>query len=212
MPIGMSRSVSGKSAPRPALRSRLAMSAERMPETIGPMIFSSVQIAATPIVPAPTMRAFCLKAALTSVSRSPPICAAKATSWVQCGTMNTQVISMPTTIARPTATPTRWPTPISAIDRLAEMAEPPVPTLKTLPRRVGQQPGLGDDEISGRDEGRAADQHQAAAVFLRSADAARRPSALRRRRRLRDRAGRCPSPAPAAAAPNTSRRGCRRCR
>ena len=40
---------------------------------------------------------------------------------------------MPTTIAAPTATPTRWPTPISAIDRLAEMAEPPVPTLKTLP-------------------------------------------------------------------------------
>ena len=47
--------------------------------------------------------------------------------------MNTQVISIPTTIARPTATPTRCPTPIKAIDKLAEMAEPPVPTLNTFP-------------------------------------------------------------------------------
>src|SRR5882762_8929975 len=44
MPIGMSRSVMGKSAPRPALRSRLAIKAERMPATIGPMILSRVQI------------------------------------------------------------------------------------------------------------------------------------------------------------------------
>ena len=39
---------------------------------IGPMILSSVQIAATPIVPAPTIRALCLNAALTKSSRSPP--------------------------------------------------------------------------------------------------------------------------------------------
>ena len=47
--------------------------------------------------------------------------------------MTTQVMSMPTTIAMPTATPTRWPTPISAIDRLAEIADPPVPTLNVFP-------------------------------------------------------------------------------
>ena len=54
MPIGRSRSVSSSTSP-PERAAEAAM-AERMPPTIGPMILSRVQTAATPIVPAPMKR------------------------------------------------------------------------------------------------------------------------------------------------------------
>ena len=44
----------------------------------------------------------------------------------------------------PTAMPTRWPTPISAIDRLAETVVAPPPNRKALGRLGGDQLGLGE--------------------------------------------------------------------
>ncbi len=38
----------------------------------------------------------------------------------------------PTSIAMPTVTPTRWPTPMSSIDRLADTVVAPEPTPKDL--------------------------------------------------------------------------------
>ena len=58
MVIGRSRSVSGSPSPWPARRARLAASADMMPLMIGPMILIRVQMAATPIVPAPMKRTF----------------------------------------------------------------------------------------------------------------------------------------------------------
>ena len=55
MPIGMSRS-SSASVASALPRAGDAAIAERMPPSIGPTILSSVQIAATPITPAPKKR------------------------------------------------------------------------------------------------------------------------------------------------------------
>ena len=72
IPIGRSRSVIGSASPRPALRSRPAASAPRIPAMIGPMILSNVQIAATPIVPAPMKRTLWTKMSPTKSSRLVP--------------------------------------------------------------------------------------------------------------------------------------------
>ena len=63
IPIGRSRSVSGSSVP--AERAFDAASAERMPLAIGPRMRIRLQIAATPIVPAPIKRTSLRKVVLT---------------------------------------------------------------------------------------------------------------------------------------------------
>ena len=128
MPIGMSRSVSARLSCPPPLRARLAASAEVTPLTIGPMILSRVQIAATPIVPAPMKRTFSRKVVETSVSMS--AAEARPASPVCHGTSTNQLMISPTSIAMPTARPTRWPTPISAIDRLVVTVVAPAPNGK----------------------------------------------------------------------------------
>src|SRR3546814_20464005 len=65
MPMGRSRSVSSSSPALPPLRTLAAARADRMPLTMGPRILSRVQIAATPMVPAPMKRAFMRKVAPT---------------------------------------------------------------------------------------------------------------------------------------------------
>ena len=47
---------------------------------------------------------------------------------VSVGSSTPYEISRPTTMAAPTVTPTRCPTPISASDRLAPKVEPPAPS------------------------------------------------------------------------------------
>ena len=56
MPIGMSRSVIGSVSALPALRAREAAIALARPLATGFTSFSSVQIAETPIAPAPRKR------------------------------------------------------------------------------------------------------------------------------------------------------------
>ena len=70
MPIGRSRSVMSRLSLPAAARARLAASAARRPATIGPIILSRVQIAATPIVPAPMKRTFDLNTEPTNAARS----------------------------------------------------------------------------------------------------------------------------------------------
>ena len=71
MLIGMSRSVSAQHLARRRARCEAAI-AERMPPTIGPMILSRVQIAATPIVPAPMKRTWLRKTSVTVAATSAP--------------------------------------------------------------------------------------------------------------------------------------------
>ena len=121
--IGRSRSCNGSSAP--LSRAAEAASADRMPARIGPMILSRVQIAATPIVPAPTKRALERNTELAIAAASPA-----AEPALKYGTRPAQVMIMPVSIAMPTDNPTRCPTPISAM--LSDVAAPvaPVPTRK----------------------------------------------------------------------------------
>ena len=92
--------------------------------TIGPMILRSVQMAAMPIVPAPMKRTWLRNTPLTVAATSGPTPCIE----VSHGTSTAQEVSMPTSMAMPTVMPTRWPTPISAIDRLVDAplaADPP---------------------------------------------------------------------------------------
>ena len=63
MPIGMSRSVIGSVSALPALRAREAAIAPARPLTTGLTSFSKVQIAETPIAPAPMKRTLRLQVA-----------------------------------------------------------------------------------------------------------------------------------------------------
>ena len=125
MPIGMSRSTRGNCSPLDP-RSREAAIAPVTPRTIGPMILSRVQIAATPMVPAPIKRASERKMVPTWSPSSTP--AAAGVSAVSHGTSTPQLITRPTTMAMPTPRPTRCPTPISARLRLPDSVVPPAPT------------------------------------------------------------------------------------
>jgi len=77
MPIGMSRSVIGSVSALPALRAREAAIALASPRATGLTNLSSVQIAETPIAPAPTKRTFVLQvfcaSAAAAVVMSPAI-------------------------------------------------------------------------------------------------------------------------------------------
>ncbi len=106
----MSRSVIGSVSPSPARRARDARSDDTTPATTGPASRPSDHSAATPIAPAPTKR--------TSLRNTVP--ARVATSAVagwndeSNGTNTPHASTMPASIATPTVTPTRWPTPTSA--------------------------------------------------------------------------------------------------
>ena len=112
-PIGMSCSVRGSSAALPAPRAREAAIAEARPLITGLTSLASVQIAATPMVPAPTKRTLWLQVAFARSAIEP------ATGIIaeKCGTPQPQPISAPTSIAMPTHSPTRCPMPNSANDR-----------------------------------------------------------------------------------------------
>src|SRR5207253_11306397 len=87
MPIGMSRSVIGSVSALPALRARDAAIALVSPLATGLINLSKVQIADTPIAPAPTKRTFVLHVLVASVAaavvRSPAIAE-------KCGTPHPQ--------------------------------------------------------------------------------------------------------------------------
>src|SRR5438874_10178670 len=68
MPIGMSRSVIGRVSARPAFRARDAAIALASPLATGFTNLSNVQIAETPIAPAPTKRTFVLQVFCASVA------------------------------------------------------------------------------------------------------------------------------------------------
>ena len=96
--------------------------AERRPAATGPTSFTSVQTAATPMVPAPTKRTWWLQVCWASCA----IGSVLAASAEKCGTPQTQPISAPTNIATPTHRPTRWPTANSANDsRKSKPVTPP---------------------------------------------------------------------------------------
>ncbi len=75
-----------------------------MPRTIGPITRSKVQIAATPMVPAPMNRIFWRKTVPTKSANSVPT---GGTPAVKCGRRKPKLMMMPTSMARPTAMPTR---------------------------------------------------------------------------------------------------------
>ena len=122
MPIGMSRSSSASSCP--AWRARLAASAERTPETTGPAMRSSVQIAATAITPAPKKRTSALNTLPAQSSTLAP-----GIGWlaVSIGSSTHQPTTRPSSIAMPTEIPTRWPTPSSANESPPEIPVAPAP-------------------------------------------------------------------------------------
>src|SRR5262245_12918517 len=114
MPIGISRSVIGSVSAWPALRARDAAIAPASPLATGFTNFSNVQIAETPIAPAPTNRTFVLQVFVARVAaavvRSPAIAE-------KCGTPQPQPINAPINIAIPTERPTKCPIPRSANDK-----------------------------------------------------------------------------------------------
>src|SRR6185312_11908608 len=131
-PMGMSCSVRGKSAPWPAERARCATSAERSPAATGCTSLPSVHTAATPMVPAPTKRTLWLQVSRARwASEAASVrCAMSGVSAEKCGTPHTQEMSRPTSIATPTHSPTRCPTPNSANDRKKSKPETPAPRRK----------------------------------------------------------------------------------
>ena len=112
-PIGMSCSVRGSVAACPALRTREAAIADARPLITGLTSFASVQIAATPIVPAPTKRTLWLH-----VDGHPRPHRRSRRSRSSAARPRPQPISAPARIATPTHRPTRCPTANKAIDRL----------------------------------------------------------------------------------------------
>ena len=124
--IGMSRSSSGSVSPLP--RAALATRAERTPPMTGPAILTKVQIAETPINPAPKKRTSLRQMKSTHLAMSPGI------GWypVITGTRTNQPITTPSPIAAPTEMPTRCPTPSKANDRLPDMPVAPAPTRKVV--------------------------------------------------------------------------------
>ena len=75
IPIGMSCSVRGSDAACPALRTLDAAIADDSPLATGCTSLASVQIAATPIVPAPTKRTWWLQLDCATSAIAPPAAA-----------------------------------------------------------------------------------------------------------------------------------------
>ena len=114
IPIGISRSVIGSVSALPAFRARDAAIAPARPLATGFTSFSSVQIAETPIAPAPMKRTFVLHVFCASVAAAVVISPAIAE---KCGTPHPQPISVPMSIAIPTERPTKCPIAKSANER-----------------------------------------------------------------------------------------------
>src|SRR5205814_8083225 len=114
MPIGMSRSVIGSVSALPALRARDAAIALVRPRATGFTNLSNVQIAETPIAPAPTKRTFVLQVFCASVAAAVVISPDIAE---KCGTPQPQPINAPISIAIPTDKPTKCPIPRRANDK-----------------------------------------------------------------------------------------------
>ena len=114
MPIGMSRSVIGNVSAWPALRARDAAIALVRPRVTGFTNLSNVQIAETPIAPAPTKRTFVLQVFCAMVATAVVTSPAMAE---KCGTPQPQPINVPMSIAIPTERPTKCPIPRSANDK-----------------------------------------------------------------------------------------------
>src|SRR4029078_12244596 len=114
MPIGMSRAVIGSVSARPAFRARDAAIALARPLATGITSLRSVQIAETPIAPAPTKRTFVLQVfcacVAAAVVRSPAIAE-------KCGMPQPHPINAPISIAIPTDKPTKCPIPRRANDK-----------------------------------------------------------------------------------------------
>ncbi len=114
IPIGISRSVIGNVSALPALRARFAAIAPARPCATGLISFINVQIAETPIAPAPRKRTFVRQTVFAIVATFPlrsPLSAEK------CGTPQPQPMIVPTSMAIPTATPQRCPIASNANDR-----------------------------------------------------------------------------------------------
>ncbi len=123
-PIGMSCSVRGKAPPWPPRRAREAARAEPRPEARGAASFARVQMAATPIAPAPIKRTWWLQTALATSAAAPAAgCRAESS-----GTATPQAITSPTSMAIPAQSPMRCPTPNRARDmpRSNPLTEAPV--------------------------------------------------------------------------------------
>src|ERR1044072_9119957 len=92
LPIGMSRSVIGSVSALPALRTREAAMAPASPLATGFTSLSNVQIAETPIAPAPTKRTFVLQVLYASVAAAVVMSPAMEE---KCGTPQPQPINAP---------------------------------------------------------------------------------------------------------------------
>src|SRR5512132_19741 len=114
IPIGMSRSVIGSESARPAFRARDAAIALASPLATGLTSLRRVQIAETPIAPAPTKRTFVLQVFCASVAADIVISPAIAEKG---GIPQPQPINAPISIAIPTDKPTRCPIPRRANDK-----------------------------------------------------------------------------------------------
>src|SRR5438552_3997684 len=134
MPIGISRSVIGSVSALPALRARDAAIALVRPRATGFTNLSNVQIAETPIAPAPTKRTFVLQVFCASVAAAVVISPDIAE---KCGTPQPQPINAPISIAIPTDKPTKCPIPRRANDKKKSypLTDPRLPMRKVCPRR-----------------------------------------------------------------------------
>ena len=132
---------------------------------------------------------------------------------VSHGTSTNQLMIRPTSIAMPTAMPTRWPTPISAIDRLAETVVAPAPNAEgcARPRRRRAWSGRGSHKRPRRASSSTIIS-QPAPILLGAADAGADLEHFGGGDAFGIGQVASRSPARGAAAPNTSRRGCRRWR
>ena len=87
---------------------------ETRPPTTGLASLASVQIAETPIVPAPMKRTWWRQMPSACAAKSAP--AASGCRCVRIGTAPTHAIASPVSIATPTESPTRCPAPKRASD------------------------------------------------------------------------------------------------
>ena len=125
---GISRSV--KATCWPSWRARKEVSESLMPLMMGPMIFNSVQTAATAIAPAPMKRTSLEKDVSTMSARASEPLSPSTNPEVFRGRRTTKEMIRPTIMAMPTDMPTKWPTPINASEREPPMVVAPAPTLK----------------------------------------------------------------------------------
>ena len=150
MVIGRSRSVSGRL--RPA-RAALAVGGDgaMMPLMIGPMILSSVQIAATPMVPAP-MKRTCWRNTVPTTASTSAAGRQRRRVAVSQGTRHEPADDQ----ADEHGDADRQADQVADADQRHRQAgrdgRCAAPNLKVFAASVGDQAGLGQDGIAGRDQ------------------------------------------------------------